>query len=637
MKKIFSLLLLSLLTFSAFAQTTDAGLTTDINTNIRTKTLTSAKVANEFQKLVDSKVNIIYGVTANGTNTYTATVNSTVTSYVAGQHFIITFTNACSGASTLNLTPSGGSPLGAKSIKKSVSTATTTGDILSGEVKLLVYDGTNFQIVGGSGGGGSVTLTGDVTGSGNPVTTTIGAGKVTNAMLAGGITNANLVNSSMNIAGNATSLGGSVTQDQITGLSTNGLVKRNAANTLATAVANNDYTTPLIITPEKTVSYTAAANEFVPADLTSGNFVLTLPNAPADGTRVGAKIVKPTSSLAYTYTINSAGSDVFNRSGGPTSATLSMIGQAQTYQYKASSAVWYVVSDDEPLSQLDSRYNPLYPVANTQTSNYTAVAGDEKKINLFNSSSAINFTIPQNVFSINTIIAASQVGSGLLTIVPASGVTFESNSGTFTSPGRNTPVYIYQYASNTWKVWNGIALPSDLNTIASLSPANDDVLQRKSGAWTNRTLAQLQADLIALGGYSNFQTLLSIHTSAGGTITLTNQANSEQFFGNTGITARKFDATGYTYIKVKCQVSTGSASVNDPRLYPQYSLDNSTYVTIGTGTSTNRISLTNTGHYETDWISLPSGAKADVYFRIAQNGGDGSKSPVIGYAVIYLK
>jgi hypothetical protein len=35
----------------------------------------------------------------------------------------------------------------------------------------------------------------------------------------------------------------------------------------------------------------------------------------------------------------------------------------------------------------------------------------------------------------------------------------------------------------------------DLSAIAALSPANDDVLQRKSGAWTNRTPAQLKADL----------------------------------------------------------------------------------------------------------------------------------------------
>jgi hypothetical protein len=39
------------------------------------------------------------------------------------------------------------------------------------------------------------------------------------------------------------------------------------------------------------------------------------------------------------------------------------------------------------------------------------------------------------------------------------------------------------------------AADSDLTAIAGLSPANDDVIQRKSGAWTNRTPAQLKADL----------------------------------------------------------------------------------------------------------------------------------------------
>lgn len=36
---------------------------------------------------------------------------------------------------------------------------------------------------------------------------------------------------------------------------------------------------------------------------------------------------------------------------------------------------------------------------------------------------------------------------------------------------------------------------ADLTTIAGLSPSNDDVLQRKAGAWANRTIAQLLTDL----------------------------------------------------------------------------------------------------------------------------------------------
>lgn len=41
------------------------------------------------------------------------------------------------------------------------------------------------------------------------------------------------------------------------------------------------------------------------------------------------------------------------------------------------------------------------------------------------------------------------------------------------------------------------ASDSDLTAIAAIAPANGDVIQRESGAWTNRTAAQLAADLVA--------------------------------------------------------------------------------------------------------------------------------------------
>ena len=62
-----------------------------------------------------------------------------------------------------------------------------------------------------------------------------------------GVPNSSLANSSTNIAGNSTSLGGSVTQDQITGLSATGLIKRTAANTLAIAAAGSDYLIPATV------------------------------------------------------------------------------------------------------------------------------------------------------------------------------------------------------------------------------------------------------------------------------------------------------------------------------------------------------------------------------------------------------
>ena len=43
-------------------------------------------------------------------------------------------------------------------------------------------------------------------------------------------------------------------------------------------------------------------------------------------------------------------------------------------------------------------------------------------------------------------------------------------------------------------------LDSDLTAIAALTPSNDDVMQRKAGAWANRTPAQLKTDLVLVKG-----------------------------------------------------------------------------------------------------------------------------------------
>jgi hypothetical protein len=52
----------------------------------------------------------------------------------------------------------------------------------------------------------------------------------------------------------------------------------------------------------------------------------------------------------------------------------------------------------------------------------------------------------------------------------------------------------------TTDLGNKQALDSDLTAIAGLTPSNDDVIQRKAGAWTNRTMAQVKADLVLVKG-----------------------------------------------------------------------------------------------------------------------------------------
>lgn len=100
-------------------------------------------------------------VTASGTDTYTATPSPAITAYAAGQAFRVIFTNANTGAATINL-----NSLGAKSIVKNGSSAIGLGDIAAGMASWIFYDGTNFQLIAPS----SSTLTngGEVSGSFTP-------------------------------------------------------------------------------------------------------------------------------------------------------------------------------------------------------------------------------------------------------------------------------------------------------------------------------------------------------------------------------------------------------------------------------------------------------------------------------------
>jgi hypothetical protein len=107
-------------------------------------------------QITDSKESRIRPFIASGTNTYTVAIPY-VTSYLFGLTVYVQFTNANSGTSTINITGASGSPLGAKTLKKSVLTDLVTGDILAGEFKELWYDGTNFQVRGAGGGGGAIS------------------------------------------------------------------------------------------------------------------------------------------------------------------------------------------------------------------------------------------------------------------------------------------------------------------------------------------------------------------------------------------------------------------------------------------------------------------------------------------------
>lgn len=76
-----------------------------------------------------------------GTDTITGSLSPAITAYVAGQKFSFVSAGANTGAVTLNI-----NSLGAKSITKLGTTALVSGDIPSGAVVCVEYDGTQFQL-----------------------------------------------------------------------------------------------------------------------------------------------------------------------------------------------------------------------------------------------------------------------------------------------------------------------------------------------------------------------------------------------------------------------------------------------------------------------------------------------------------
>jgi exosome complex RNA-binding protein Csl4 len=73
---------------------------------------------------------------------YSITPDPAISAYAAGQTFNFKANTANTGACTLNVNAKG-----AKTIKKNVSDDLATGDIVSGQIITVVYDGTNFQMI----------------------------------------------------------------------------------------------------------------------------------------------------------------------------------------------------------------------------------------------------------------------------------------------------------------------------------------------------------------------------------------------------------------------------------------------------------------------------------------------------------
>ena len=123
--------------------------------------------------------------TVAGTDTSTGTVSPSLTAYTAGQIFSFVVGTTNTGAVTLNI-----DGLGVKSVTRTGTVALAAGDMVTGQVALVEYDGTQFQLLDPNAFTNlRVSGTLGVTG----VTTHTGATTMSAALTYGGVTLSNAV------------------------------------------------------------------------------------------------------------------------------------------------------------------------------------------------------------------------------------------------------------------------------------------------------------------------------------------------------------------------------------------------------------------------------------------------------------
>jgi hypothetical protein len=181
----------------------------------------------------------------------------------------------------------------------------------------------------------------------------------------------------------------------------------------------------------------------VPCDTTSAGFTVTLPNAPADLSVVGIKQV--IQGGTNTVTVACAGSDAFNKAGGATSGTLTLLAQGMLLQYKSSGAIWYVIADDLALPQLDARYVAQSSLPLAIASGGTGQASKSAAFNALSPNAALGDVTYGSGTNTSTNLAGNtsatknfltQTGTGSVSAAPAWGTIASADMPTGTTSAK---------------------------------------------------------------------------------------------------------------------------------------------------------------------------------------------------------
>ena len=239
--------------------------------------------------------------TASGTNIYTATPSPALTSYATGQTAFITFTNGNTGGASLNL-----NSIGAASIHQNGS-AIISGQIPAGATVELIFDGTNWQIVGTTSG--SYTASTGVTLTGNAFSVNYGT------------------TSGTALQGNALSTDGTMAADS------NTLVPSQAA--VVTYVAGHAGTVAWEL---KNANFTAVAGHKYQIDSSGGAITVTLPASASVGDAIDFADAK----LSWNTNNVTLSRNGLNINNGTTNYTASVQGNKLSAVYISSGYGWSI-------------------------------------------------------------------------------------------------------------------------------------------------------------------------------------------------------------------------------------------------------------------------------------------------------
>ena len=123
---------------------------------------TVASDAARLSQVQNSTTTTLISIT--GTDTITGTVSPTLTAYATGQVFSFVVAATNTGAVTLNI-----DSIGVKSVTRTGAVALVAGDLVTGQIAIVEYDGTRFQLINGNSFT-NLKITGALTGMTTPLT-----------------------------------------------------------------------------------------------------------------------------------------------------------------------------------------------------------------------------------------------------------------------------------------------------------------------------------------------------------------------------------------------------------------------------------------------------------------------------------